>query len=171
MFPDKKSGYGGLDDLISTYMGVDDSFYSMSDGSLDYAMDALSGYLTKEKSKPVKDTRSTRLKKGQPCPVCDHSIAQETFAYGGREFLNKCQKCGLTDESSNWDTVHQLSLEEFQWTYRTEEEDNIVNERAKEEGFVLSLYRKIWSGEELSVAEDVRMEEILASQKEAVLVK
>lgn len=169
MFGDEKSRYGGLDDIINTYMKGDDSFYTdglkMNDASLDYAMDVLGGYLKKEKSKPAKDNRSTRLQKGQPCPVCEHAISQETSAYGGREFTNKCQKCGLTDESSNWDAVHQLSLEEFRWEYETKKD---AEKKASEEKTVIAIYRKIWSGVELTEQEEAELEAIALSQKEAI---
>lgn len=173
MFGENKSGYGGLDDLISTYMGGDDSFYTrgMNDGTLDYAMDALNGYLKAEKPAFTHDNRSTRLKNGQKCPVCDHQIQQEMSKNAGKNYVNKCAKCGLSEESSQMGTLHQLSLEEYQWTYRMDEADDIVNDRAEEEKLVLSLYRKIWSGLEVSTAEDAKLEAILASQKEAMLIK
>lgn len=170
MFGDNKSGYGGLDDLINTYMGGDDSFYACgtTDGALDYAMDALNGYLKAEKPKFIHDKRSVRLEKGQNCPVCDHEIRNEFSKNAGKDYTNKCAKCGLTEESLELGTLHQLSLEEFQWAYQNDESDEIVKERAEEEGFVLALYRKIWSGEELTTAEDAKLEAIAVSQKEAI---
>lgn len=173
MFSEDRSG--ALDIFLSDYM-KGDNFYGkealgMTEETFREAINIFNDAVKNSQPKIKKDNRSIRLTKGQDCPVCNYKIQGEVSNSSGKDYVNTCAKCGLSEESSKDGTLHQLTLEEFQWAYWTEDAEDVVKERAEEEGLVLSLYRKIWSGMELSSSEDDKLEMILASQKDAIIVK
>lgn len=171
MFPDKKLTHNLWGDMMGSYMTGEDSYYSgamlNNDAALDYAMDVLSRHINEEKPKVVRHKRSIHLKKGGACPVCDNAIRQSASR---SQYTNECNKCGLTESSTEMGARHELTLEEFKWVYGQGASDEVVEKQAEEEQVVIALYRKMWSGIELTEMEDAQLDAILQAQQQTVLV-
>lgn len=165
MFSDESRLFEGLFDekAVHRYFEAGESIYEQFDIPNEKDLLSFLDKASRLKHVPGKayEDGVVKLEKAQPCPVCHQPI---DFAKSKHEErMHSCSTCGLTGHEKA--SHKKLVLEDFVWTYATDEEIQPSDERMQEEKRVIELYVKIWQKDGLEAREETELD-VLAEKNQ-----